>query len=159
MENKKVTIESLVNGRISINLQDPRIKRTWEKKGTKRFLSFEELEQAMYDPGVEYMFTQGLLGIEDMEVKKALGLEPEDADEPVNIIVLTDAQKRRYLTVAPLNEFKELLATLPYEQIQGLADFAIENEISNFDRSDLIKKAINVDIIQAIANKRASKED
>lgn len=159
MENKKVEITSLVNGRITINLVDPRIKRTWERKGVKRYIDFEDLEQAMYNQGVEYMFTQGILGIEDMDVKIALGLEPEGAKEPVNIIILTDAQKRRYLTVAPLNELKEIIEKLSYEQIQELADFAIENELSNFDRCEILKKAIQVDVIQAIRNKRADKEE
>lgn len=158
MENKKVEIKSLVGGRITINLADPRIKRTWEKKGTKRFINFEDLQQAMYNQGVEYMFTQGILGIDDMEVKIALGLEPEGATEPVNILVLSDAQKRRYLTVAPLNELKEILTKLSYEQIQELADFAIENELANFDRCDIIKDAIQIDIIQAIKNKRSDTE-
>lgn len=159
MENKKVEITSLVSGRITINLVDPRIKRTWERKGVKRYIDFEDLEQAMYNQGVEYMFTQGILGIEDMDVKIALGLEPEGAKEPVNIIILTDAQKRRYLTVAPLNELKEIIDKLSYEQIQELADFAIENELSNFDRCEILKKAIQVDVIQAIRNKRADKEE
>lgn len=159
MENKKIEITSLVGGRVTINLADPRIKKTWEKKGTKRYISFEDLQQAMYDQGVEYMFTQGILGIEDMDVKIALGLEPEGAKEPVNIIILTDAQKRRYLTVAPINELKEILTKLSYEQIQELAEFAIENELANFDRCDLIKKAVQIDIIQAIRNKRANVED
>ena len=159
MENKKVEITSLVGGRITINLVDPRIKRTWERKGVKRYINFEDLEQAMYNQGVEYMFTQGILGIEDMDVKIALGLEPEGAKEPVNIIILTDAQKRRYLTVAPLNESKEIIDKLSYEQIQELADFAIENELSNFDRCEILKKAIQVDVIQAIRNKRADKEE
>lgn len=158
MENKKVEIKSLVGGRISINLADPRIKRTWEKKGTKRYINFEDLQQAMYNQGVEYMFTQGILGIEDMDVKIALGLEPEGATEPVNVLVLSDAQKRRYLTVAPLNELKEILTKLSYEQIQELADFAIENELANFDRCDVIKDAIQIDIIQAIKNKRSDTE-
>ena len=68
MENKKVEITSLVGGRVTINLVDPRIKRTWERKGVKRYIDFEDLEQAMYNQGVEYMFTQGILGIEDMDV-------------------------------------------------------------------------------------------
>lgn len=159
MENKKVEITSLVGGRITINLIDPRIKRTWERKGVKRYIDFEDLEQAMYNQGVEYMFTQGILGIEDMDVKIALGLEPEGAKEPVNIIILTDAQKRRYLTVAPLNELKEIIDKLSYEQVQELTDFAIENELSNFDRCEILKKATQVDVIQAIRNKRADKEE
>lgn len=158
MDKKKVAVRSLVNATVVINLEEPRLKRTWEKEGTVRYISFEDLEQALYDTGVEYMFTQGILYIDDLEVKKELGLEPEDAEEPVNTIILTDAQKRRYLTVAPINELKDIINKLSYEQIQSLADYAIKEELSNFDRCDVIKKAIGTDIISAIRNKRAEEE-
>jgi hypothetical protein len=42
-----------------------------------------------------------------MEVKKEYGLEPENAEEPVNIIILNEAQMKRYLTVMPFRDFKE----------------------------------------------------
>ena len=52
------------------------------------------------------MIDSGMLYIEDMAVKKELGLEPEDAKEPVNIIVLSDKEMRHYITM-PLAQFKE----------------------------------------------------
>ena len=93
-----------------------------------------------------------------MEVKKALGLEPEDAEEPVNIITLNDQQRKRYLTVMPLPEFKEKLKELSADQIRELGQYAIDNEIANFDKSEVIQKAIGMDIIGTIQLNKADKE-
>ncbi len=156
--NKKVMIKNLSNGRVGINIPDMHLKRIWEKKGAVKPIDFDILKEIIYDPGVDYMFKEGILYIDDMNVKVELGLEPEEAKEPVNIIVLTDAQKRRYMTVAPIQELKELLKKLSYEQIQELAQYAIENELINIDRCELIKSAIQIDIIKAVQFNRDNKE-
>ena len=80
MENK-VKIENLVSSRVVLTMPEMRLRRVWEKKGAVKVIPFDQLEEAIYNPGVEALFRDGVLGIEDMEVKKALGLEPEDADE------------------------------------------------------------------------------
>ena len=110
--NKKVKVVSLVSQRVVLTVPDIRLRRVWERKGATMVIPFEQLEEAMYSPGVENLFRNGILGIDDMEVKIALGLEPEDAEEPVNIITLNDQQRKRYLTVMPLPEFKENMKKL-----------------------------------------------
>ncbi len=154
----KVKIKNLISSRVNINIPDVRLNRVWEKKGAVKAVPFEQLEEAMYNPGVEALFTEGILGIEDMEVKKRLGLEPEDAEEPVNIIVLDDAQRKRYLTVMPKSEFKTKIHELPLEQVKELAQYAIENEIADFDKAEIIKKIIGTDIISSIQLKKADEE-
>ena len=121
-------------------------------------IDLEILEQAIYDPGVEYMFRQGILAIDDMEVKKFLGLEPEDATEPENIIILTDAQRKRYLTVAPISELKEIMKSISYEQRLEMANYAIENNLDSVDRAEVIKSFTDIDVISAIRIKRQEKE-
>jgi len=148
--DKKVKVVSLVSHRVILTVPDLRLRRVWEKKGATALIPFEQLEEAMYSPGVEALFRNGTLGIDDMEVKIALGLEPEDAKTPVNIIILNDDQRKRYLTVMPLHEFKEKLAELPREQITELAAYAIENKIMDYDKSEEIKKYVDVDIMTAI---------
>ena len=100
--DKKVKVVSLVSQRVVLSVPDIRLRRVWERKGAVATIPFDQLEEAMYSPGVERLFTNGILGIDDMEVKIALGLEPEDAKQPVNIITLTDDQRKRYLTVMPI---------------------------------------------------------
>ena len=156
MENK-VKVVNLISSRVNIDVPDVRLKRVWEQKGAIKTVPFDQLEEAMYSPGVERLFTNGILGIDDMEVKIALGLEPEDAKQPVNIITLTDDQRKRYLTVMPLHEFKEEIKKLPIEQINELAAYAIEHEILDYDKSEIIQKYIDVDIMRAVKLNRDDK--
>ena len=98
------------------------------------------------------------MGIENLEIKKKLGLEPEDAKEPVNIIILDDAQRKRYLRVMPLHEFKEKIKELPMEQIKELAQFAIANELVDFDKCEILKKITGTDVIGTIQMNKADQE-
>lgn len=156
---EKVKVVNLVSSRVNIDLPEVRLKRIWEKRGAVKTIPFEQLEEAMYNPGVEALFREGILGIEDLETKKKLGLEPEDATEPVNIITLNDAQRKRYLTVMPLNEFKANIKELPIEQIRELAQYAIDNELVDFDKAEIIKKITGTDIIGTIQMNKADKEE
>lgn len=159
MSNQKIMVTSMTSGRIGIDLPDLRFKRVWEKKGSKKPIDLEILEQALYNPGVEYMFKEGILYIEDMDAKIKLGLEPEGAKEPENVIVLSDAQKKRLLTVAPMQDLKETVSKLSYEQIQDLVEYAIQNEITNMDKCEYLKKITQTDIIKAVQLNRANKEE
>ena len=155
----KVKVVNLISSRVNIDLPDMRLSRIWERKGAVKVIPFDQLEEALYNSGVEALFTEGILGIEDLEIKKKLGLEPEDTNEPVNIIILDDQQRKRYLTVMPLHEFKEKIKELPLEQIRELARFAIDNEIVDFDKSEIIKKITGTDIIGSIQMNKADKEE
>lgn len=155
----KVKVENLISSRVNIVIPELNLRRVWEKKGAVKTIPLEQLEEAMYNPGVEALFRDGTLGIADMEVKKYLGLEPEDAEEPVNIIILNDQQRKRYLTVMPTAEFKEKLHELPIEQVRELTQYAIQNEIINFDKAEIIKQMIGTDIIATIQLNKADQEE
>ena len=155
---EKVKVVNLISSRVNINIPDIRLHRVWEKKGAVKTVPFDQLQEAIYNSGVEALFTEGILGIEDLEIKKKLGLEPEEAIEPVNIIVLDEAQRKRYLTVMPLNEFKAKIKELPLEQIRELARFAISNELIDFEKAEIIKKMTGTDIIGTIQMNRADQE-
>ena len=155
----KVKVVNLVSSRVSLNVPDVRLSRVWEQKGAVKVIPLDQLEEAIYDPGVEALFKDGVLGIEDMKVKQKLGLEPEDAEEPVNIVVLNDQQRKRYLTVMPLAEFKGKVQELPIEQVRELAQFAIDNELVDFDKDEILKKMVNVDVIKSIELNKADKAE
>lgn len=154
----KVKVVNLISSRVNISVPDVRLNRIWEKKGAVKVVPFDQLQEAIYDPGVEALFTEGILGIEDLEVKKKLGLEPEDTEEPVNIIVLNDQQRKRYLTVMPFGEFKDKIKELSVEQVRELAQYAIDNEIADFDKAEVIKKITGTDIIGSIQMNKQDKE-
>lgn len=155
---EKIRVISKHQGPISVNISDLRFKREWPNKGASVLVEKETLEEMMYDSGFKYMIDTGMLYIEDLEVKKELGLEPEDATEPVNIIVLSDNDMKRMMTAMPQFEFDAKLKTLNYEQMLALADFAIKNELGDFGKCDAIKKACGKDILTAIKLNREDKE-
>lgn len=155
---EKIRVISKHQGPISVNISDLRFKREWPNKGASVLIEKETLEEMMYDSGFKYMIDTGMLYIEDLEVKKELGLEPEDATEPINIIVLSDNDMKRMMTAMPQFEFDAKLKTLNYEQMLALADFAIKNELGDFGKCDAIKKACGKDILTAIKLNREDKE-
>ena len=155
---EKIRVISKHQGPISVNISDLRFKREWPNKGASVLIEKETLEEMMYDSGFKYMIDTGMLYIEDLEVKKELGLEPDDATEPVNIIVLSDNDRKRMMTAMPQFEFDAKLKTLNYEQMLALADFAIKTELGDFGKCDDIKKACGKDILPAIKLNREDKE-
>lgn len=157
MENKQVMITNTIKSRVGINVPELHLKRVWEKKGVKKPIDFETLQQAFYDSSVEYLLREGILYIDDMEVKIALGLEEEGAKAP-SIVVLSEADLNRYLTVMPLFEFKEKIKTLGREQIQALVDYAIEKELTPYDKCEILKEITQTDIIRAVQLNREDKE-
>ena len=154
MENKKVMIKNMTNGRVVIKVPDLNLKRIWERKDAVKPVDFEILQQALYNEGVEYLFKEGMLYIIDEKIRVELGLE----DEENKIIILDDNMKKRYLTVLPVNELKEKLKEFTKEQILELADYAINNEIVNMEVRDLLKEYTGIDIIRAIELNRQMKE-
>jgi len=158
----KVNVTSMTIGEVSVF--DPSIpfRVSWPAKGATRPIEEEIVEQLMYNSGFEYMIRTGMLYIENLDQKKKLGIEPEDATEPVNVIPLTDIDKKKYMSYG-IDKFKEVLKKLSIEQVNDLADYAIEHEIADFEKSEIIKKALSKvyekDIIKAIQLKRANKEE
>lgn len=155
----KVNVTSLAIGEVSVFQPSIPFKASWPSKGSTRQIDEEILEQLMYTPGFEYMINNGILYIEDMNVKKKLGIEPEDAVAPVNVIVLTDADKRKYMVNYDLNKFKEQVKKLGYEQVRDLAEFAIQNKLADFEKCEFIKEICGKDIIQAIRLSSKNKEE
>ena len=159
MEKEMVTVVSTVNGLVGIYLPDLRFKKEWTRKGQKQKIDKELLQDIMYDPGSEYMFRTGMLYIEDMDIKKEIGLEPEEATEPVNIIVLDEKQLNRYLTVMPLHEFKENVKKLSIEQAKNLVDYAVQKESITFDKAEFLEKVTGLNAMSMIQLNRKNKED
>lgn len=155
----KVYVISTVTGMVSINLPDFRFRRDWPKKGTKVAVSKDILREIIYDPGTEYMFKTGMLYIDDLDFKIELGLEPESAEKPENVIVLNEKQMDRYARLAPVSEMREMVSKLSKEQRKNFFDYLVENEITDIARCDAIKELCGFDLLQAVTLNRKNKED
>ena len=156
--DEMVVVKSTINATIALNVPELSLKAEWTRKGMPRNISLEKLKQAMYDPGVEALFRDGLLYIESMPQKIALGLEPEDATVPTNIKILDDKMKERLLRYMPYAEFKKEVPKYPYEQIRELVEYAVQHEIIDMDKDDYLKEITQIDIVNAIKLNRAEKE-
>ena len=154
----KVNIVNTTRGSVFVEVREIPFRHDWTVQGAKFAVEHEVLEQLMYDKGFKYMIDTGMLYIEDMEEKKALGIEPEEAKEPVNVIVLTDKERRRYMVNLSLEEFKEKVRKLSYEQVTQLADYAVANRLADFDKAEFLKELCGRDILQAIRLSAQNKE-
>jgi len=122
----KVKVISQYNGRCGIDNPDLHISRRWPARGSQVTIDKEALEELMYDPAFKNMIEEGYLYIEDLEVKKELGIEAEDATAP-KIINLTDKELDRYWKIMPLPQFKAETKQLTKVQLDSLADYAIKH--------------------------------
>ena len=158
MENKQVTLTNTIKSRVGINVPELLLKRTWEKKGVKRNIDLNTLREAFYYPSVEYLLREGILYIDDMEVKIELGLEEPESKEPTAIVILSEADMQRYMTTLPIYEFKEKVKSLGKEQVQALVDYAIENKLTSFDKCEFLKGLTQTDILSAVQLQKANEE-
>ena len=154
---KKVKVINMSNGRVVVNSPALRFRRVWERKGATISIDFDLLEELKYNVGFERLLQNGTLYIEDMDTKKELGLEPMEADEPVNIIILSDEQKEEVLT-GELNKLKDVLLKLSRDQKIDLAHYAIEKEITDFRVNDILKRETGIDVLNVIRINRDLEE-
>lgn len=156
--NKKVEVRNTISAKVGFKTPAGR-SMDFGQRGARRTLPFEELEQSYYEPGVEYLFRHGILYIEDMDVKKALGLEEEDATQPTNVVVLTNKEMEELLKESPVKEFNETLVSMSKEQKTNLAQYAIETEIDNMRKGRALQDATGIDVLGQIANNQDIEED
>jgi len=161
MDEKQVVLTNTINAYVGIDIPDLRLKRNWEHKGAKKTIPMSILREAFYYADMEYLLRQGILYIEDIDVKIELGLEDKSAKEPnaeLNIQVLTDNEMKRLLTVMPKYDFEDKIKKLPKEQIQNLVDYAVNHEITDFEKCNILKQLTDYDIIRAVQLNQQEKE-
>ena len=158
MSEEKIKVISAVNGRCVVNNADLHIKRVWQARGDTVVFTKEQLEQLMYDQGFANMVNDGSLYIDNMEVKKEMGIEPEEAEKPT-IILLDEKALKRFWKDMPLAQFKLETKTLKSQQIQTLAEYAIRhgNE-GSIDKANYLSSISGYNILKGIELERQSQE-
>ena len=154
----KVKVVSAAKGRCVINNRDLGIRRIWQSRGDTVVFTKEQLEGLMYDPAFRNMIEEGYLYIEDMEVKKEIGIEPEEATAPT-IVFLDDKTLDRYWRLMPLSQFKIEVKNLTKTQLSMLATYAIEHgEVGSIDKATYLSEISGYQILKGIELERQSKE-
>ena len=156
--NDKVIVTSMVRGVIGLKHPEHRLVKTWPKKGTKLPVEKEALRQAIYEPGVEYMFKNGMLYIEDMDFKIELGLEEEGAEAPTAIIPIDEKYLERLLKRMPVVEMKAVIKSMNDTQKRELIEYATEQTDIQMDRISAIKEVTGVDLFKVIELKNLKGE-
>lgn len=156
--NEKVIVTSMVNGIVGITMPNSRIKKIWPKKNTKLPIDKNLLREAIYEPGVEYMFKNGILYIDDMDFKIELGLEAEGTKAPTAVIPVDDKYLNRVLKLMPISEMKGAITKMSENQKKELLDFAVEQNDIQLDRLNAIKELTGIDLLKVIELKRQKEE-
>ena len=155
--NDKVIVTSMVGGNIGITLPHIRFNKTWPKKGTKLSIDKDVLREAIYEPGVEYLFKKSILYIDDLAFKIELGLEPEGAESPT-LIAMDEKYMTRVLKVMPVNEMKKIISEMNEIQRQEFVDFASNQNDISLDRIQVIKQVTGFDVFKIIELKKMKGE-
>ena len=158
MMNDKVIVTSMVNGLVSINMPQHHLVRAWPQKGAKLPVEKDALREAIYEPGVEYMFKNGMLYIDDMEFKIELGLEEEGAKVPTAIIPVDEKYLERLLKRVPVFEMKTAIKNMNGEQVQELIDYAATQTDLQMDRITAIRELTGTDLFKVIELKKQREE-
>ena len=156
--NEKVIVTSMVGGTVGFTAPNSRIKKIWPKKGTKLPVEKDLLREAIYQPGIEYLFKNGILYIDDMDFKIELGLEPEGTEQPTAIIPVDEKYLNRVLKLMPIAEMKAAINKMSDNQKKELLDYAVEQNDIQLDRLDVLKKLLDVDVLKVIELKRQKEE-
>lgn len=154
--SEKIKVISAIDHRCGIDNADLHISRRWPGKGSVVQFTKEEIEDLMFDPAFNNMVTEGMLYIEDMEVKKSIGIEPEDATEPT-IIYLDDKTLERFWKNMPLAQFKLETAKLTKVQLDSLAKYAIQHgNYGTIEKANYLTEISGFQILKGIElNKEA----
>lgn len=155
--NDKVIVTSMVGGNIGITLPHIRFNKTWPRKGTKLTIEKDILREAIYEPGVEYLFRQGILYIDDLSFKIELGLEPEGAEAPTHVAV-DEKYMTRVLKVMPIGEMKKAISEMNEIQRQEFIDFASSQNDISLERIKVVDQVTGANILKIIELKRLKEE-
>lgn len=155
--NDKVIVTSMVGGNIGITLPHIRFNKTWPRKGTKLAIEKDILREAIYEPGVEYLFRQGILYIDDLSFKIELGLEPEGAEAPTHVAV-DEKYMTRVLKVMPIGEMKKAISEMNEIQRQEFVDFASSQNDISLERIKVVDQVTGANILKIIELKRLKEE-
>ena len=158
--NEKVVVTSMVSQSIGIDLPQNgyKVQKYWPQKGAKATIDKEMLREAIYEPGVEYMFKTGMLYIDDMDFKIELGLEEEGAKQPEKIIPMDEKYLDRVLKRMPLSEMKMAVKKMSPDQVQELILYATKQNDIQLDRLSAIKELTGTDLFKVIELERQKGE-
>lgn len=151
-EQKKYEIESKYNGYLTVKDPNSSINREFPYCGFKMKLTKEELESISYVNGGRYILENYLI-IKDPEIIKALQLNLEYEDS------FTKEQLKDLLLNGTIENLQDTVNFAHEGTIMLLKDLALELEINDIRKIELIGKALGINIQSIKELDKESKED
>lgn len=154
----KIKVISAIDRRCGIDNADLHISRRWPGRGSVVTFDKEQIEELMFDPAFANMVNEGMLYIDDMEVKKEIGVEPEDATKPT-IIYLSDKELERFWKNMPISQFKLETKNLTKSQLTSLARYAMSHgNDGSIEKANYLTEISGFQILKGIENNKSTKE-
>lgn len=160
MMNDVVYVTSMADAIVGFTIPERHYSKSWPRKGARLPIEKAILREAIFQPGVEYLFKKGILFIDDMDFKIELGLEEEGTTkDTATILALDDKLAARIIKLMPIGEAKATLEKLSSDQRNELFVYAV-NHYADLDmaRIDLINTTCGVDLLKAIQIKKDMEE-
>lgn len=156
--SEKIKVISAATGRCILNNRDLGIRRLWPGRGSVVTFTKDQIEALMYDPAFSNMVTEGYLYIDDMDVKKEIGIEPEDATTPT-IMFLDNKELNRFWKIMPVSQFKIETQKLTKQQLNSLAEYAIRHgSDGSIDKANYLSTISGYNILKGIELESQSQE-
>ena len=142
----------------TVILTDPNvpITREWTKKGQIATIPMDVMQDLVYQEGTLELFRQGVLYVVDKEDRIELGLEVEGQKPEIEF--LTENQMLGALIGTP-KDIENMIKKLPKAQVDEFVDLAVEKEITDMAKVDVIEKLTGKNIIKLVQFNRQLKED
>lgn len=159
MNEKMVRVKAMKRGRSSLTAPSANLKRTWAKRGAVHTIPLGLLEQAIFDPGVEYLFKTGILFIEDLDARIRLGLEEEGTtEETAKMIPLTEDRMKELLFKTPFRDFRETVEAMTISEAEELANAAIEEGLTDYQRCKILTDKTSKEILKIVLREKEEEE-
>lgn len=156
--SEKIKVVSMCDGRCGIDNADLNISRRWPARGSVVAFTKEQIEELMFDPAFSNMVHEGLLYIEDMGVKKEIGLEPEDATEPT-IQYIDEKTLDRFWRIIPIAQFKVELKNWTRAQLSSLAEYAIRHgNDGTIEKANYLSELTGYQVLKGIELEKQNQE-
>lgn len=150
MDNNKVGIKNISNRNVGLTVKDLRLHRVILPKQTI-YLTKEVLEEALTYPGVQYLFDNKYLALNDVNFGMEQGiLTDEDVDKVNDVLVQKNVQDeeeiKRIVNFGTDFELKKLLADETEVRKQVIADIAATCEGLTMSKIDIINRLTGIDL-------------
>ena len=165
-KTNKVKVVSCVNYAVGLIIPEHHYIRNFEHEGSFAWIDRDILEEGLTTIGVQTLFKEGILKIEEgvaptkenateEEVKEAneeLVEELKDAayeGEPEPVI-LNNGQIIRLLKLGTVAELERTLNEAALETKQKIVDVAVKEKFTDYEKCALIKKYLGHDILKMV---------